>query len=149
MRLPAALAPLVALQVACGQGVVDSLVPAPQTDKQLYASARVKHWTHYAHAPQTASVFVGDDIPVTAQGAEAGAWTFCRMDQRPWRVYWNAGRLESSSPAWIDATAAHEIGHVVWDATCGCRPSSRAEENARHAAAQMLAGVPVQIDCRR
>jgi len=141
--------PLVlALQAGCGQGVLDTLVAPPETDKQLYAAARVKHWTWYAQAPPTASVFTDEDIPVTAQGAEAGAWTFCEAGQSPWLVYWYAGRLESSSTAWIDATAAHEVGHVIWDSRCGCRPSGRAEQDASEAARQMLAGLPVETDCR-
>jgi len=149
VRRAAAWLLVVLAQAACGQGLVDTLVPAPHSDKQLYAAARVKHWARYAHAPETASLFVDEGIPVTAQGAEAGAWTFCEPGQSPWLIYWYAGRLESSSSAWIDATAAHEIGHVVWDASCGCRSSRVAEENAAEAATQMLAGLPVVTDCRR
>jgi len=142
--------PLVLIvQLGCGQGVLQTLVAPPETDKQLYAAARVEHWTWYAQAPPTASVFTNEGIPTTAQGAEADAWTFCDSHQSPWLIYWYAGRLESTSSEAIDAVAAHEVGHVVWDSRCGCRPSARAERDANEAARQMLAGRPVETDCRK
>ena len=79
----------------CGSGIVDSPVTPPTTDKQLYAAAPVKYWTRYGGAPETVSVFADSGIPQTTEGADVGAWTFCRPRQSPWPVYWNAGRLES------------------------------------------------------
>jgi len=135
--------------IACGHGTADNPVGPPTTDRQLYAAARVKYWTRYAGAPETISVFVDGAIPQTAEGADASAWTQCLPRQSPWPIYWNAPRLEGNGASWIDATAAHEVGHVLWDAACGCRSSEEAERNARSAAAQMLAGAPVSVDCRR